>query len=220
MSSSARERIFAKVRNAVAQGDFNIPDLPPLTWPEMDKDEKLASFKEKMEAMRTEVHVTTAADWPETLKAALKERNLSRMLYAPETPVGKALQSAWGGEGLPELVTYEGTVEDYKETLFFNTDAVVTTAKAGIADTGVVVIWPDENEPRLNSLVPPVHIAVLDAKDIYGTFSEAIEAGKWSEGMPSNVLLISGPSKTADIELVLVFGVHGPSEVIVLVLDG
>lgn len=74
-------------------------------------------------------------------------------------------------------------------------------------------------EPRLLSLVPPVHIALVDAKNIYCNFADALTAGNWQAGMPTNALLISGPSKTADIELTLAFGVHGPREVIVLVLE-
>ena len=50
-------------------------------------------------------------------------------------------------------------------------------------------------------------------------FTEAMSSERWQEGMPTNVLLISGPSKTADIELVLTFGVHGPKELIVLIVD-
>ena len=61
-------------------------------------------------------------------------------------------------------------------------------------------------------------IAVLQAEKIYTTFSEAIEAEDWAQKMPTNVVLISGPSKTADIELTLAFGVHGPKELIVLIL--
>jgi L-lactate dehydrogenase complex protein LldG len=68
------------------------------------------------------------------------------------------------------------------------------------------------------SLVPPIHIAILEADKIYTTFSEAIEAEGWAQKMPTNVVLISGPSKTADIELTLAFGVHGPKELIVLIL--
>jgi L-lactate dehydrogenase complex protein LldG len=118
---------------------------------------------------------------------------------------------------MPKLMTYDGQIEDFKERLF-GIDAAVTSTVGGIAETGALILWPDEKEPRLMSLVPPIHIAVLEADKIYTTFSEAIEAGNWTRQMPTNVVLISGPSKTADIELTLAFGVHGPKELIVLIL--
>ena len=101
----------------------------------------------------------------------------------------------------------------------FKIDAGITSTLGAIAETGAIVVWPTEKEPRLMSLVPSIHIAVLDADSIFNTFCEAIQTQNWPEKMPTNVLLISGPSKTADIELVLAFGVHGPKEVVVLILD-
>jgi L-lactate dehydrogenase complex protein LldG len=89
--------------------------------------------------------------------------------------------------------------------------------RGGVADTGAIVLWPDEHEPRLMSLVPPVHVAVLDADTIAGSLSEMMQKENWADGMPTNALLISGPSKTADIEFTLVFGVHGPKELVVLI---
>jgi L-lactate dehydrogenase complex protein LldG len=172
-----------------------------------------------MEAVRTEVHVIEDQDWATHLKDLLKKRDLKKLLYAPGTPVGDRLQAAWEGasDELPELVTYEGQIEDFKEQLF-GIDAAVTSTVGGIADTGALILWPDQKEPRLMSLVPPVHIAVLEADKIYTTFSEAMQANDWAQKMPTNVVLISGPSKTADIELTLAFGVHGPKELIVLIL--
>jgi L-lactate dehydrogenase complex protein LldG len=64
-----------------------------------------------------------------------------------------------------------------------------------------------------------VHIAVLEADKIYNSFCEIIQADNWPDHMPTNALLISGPSKTADIEMTLAFGVHGPRELIVLIID-
>ena len=100
----------------------------------------------------------------------------------------------------------------------FELDASVTSTVGGIAESGSLILWPTPQEPRLMSLVPPVHIAILEANKIYHTFNEAMEQQHWADQMPTNALLISGPSKTADIELVLTFGVHGPKELIVLVL--
>ena len=66
------------------------------------------------------------------------------------------------------------------------------------------------------SLVPPVHVVVLDATKIHNTFFEAMTAEAWKDGLPTNALLISGPSKTADIQQTLAFGAHGPRELVLL----
>jgi len=65
--------------------------------------------------------------------------------------------------------------------------------------------------------VPSIHIAVLDSEAIDETFFDVIEAHGWARAMPTNALLVSGPSKTADIEQTLAYGVHGPKELVVIV---
>jgi L-lactate dehydrogenase complex protein LldG len=204
---------------AIGEHTQVIPEPAELPLQPLDRFQKIDKLKTLMEAVRTEVHVIEDQDWATHLKDLLKKRDLKKLLYAPGTPVGDRLQAAWEGasDELPELVTYEGQIEDFKEQLF-GIDAAVTSTVGGIADTGALILWPDQKEPRLMSLVPPVHIAVLEADKIYTTFSEAMQANDWAQKMPTNVVLISGPSKTADIELTLAFGVHGPKELIVLIL--
>ena len=80
-------------------------------------------------------------------------------------------------------------------------------------------MWPDAHAPRLMSLVPPVHIALLDAQSLHESFAAMIEDEHWAAGLPSNALLISGPSKTADIEQTLAYGIHGPRQLITLILN-
>ena len=89
----------------------------------------------------------------------------------------------------------------------------------GIAETGTLILWPDAGEPRLMSLVPPVHVALLDADRLYENLADVMRAEHWAAGMPTNALLISGPSKTADIEQTLAYGIHGPKQLITLILQ-
>ena len=122
----------------------------------------------------------------------------------------------WIVSARPRLVAYDRPVEQMKERLFNEMDAGFTTTRGGIAETGGLIVWPSPQEPRLMSLVPPVHLALLDTDAIYDTFWDALRSQGWAAGMPANALLISGPSKTADIEQTLAYGVHGPKRLVVV----
>ena len=71
---------------------------------------------------------------------------------------------------------------------------------------------------QIVSLVPHLHIAILRADRLYDTLRQAMIAQNWLDGMPTNALLISGPSKTSDIEQTLAYGVHGPRRLVVLIV--
>lgn len=220
MNDASRAQILKRLHAATEQHPVDAPEAADLPVELLTEPQKIATLKAHMEAVRTEVHVVATRDWTTPLKKILKKRNLKTLLYAPGTPVGSEVQKAWaqGSERLPQLVTYKDNIENFKEQLF-DIDAAVTSTVGGIAETGAVILWPDEKEPRLMSLVPPLHIAILQADKIYTTFSEAIQAEDWAQTLPTNVVLISGPSKTADIELTLAFGVHGPKELIVIIVN-
>ena len=96
----------------------------------------------------------------------------------------------------------------------------VTYATAGIAETGTVVQPTSPKCGRAISLLPLVHIAVVDAATIQPTMLEIMQAYEAEGGkLPSQVCFISGPSATADIELVRVEGVHGPMYVHYVVVE-
>lgn len=215
--NSHRERILGNLRNALRQ-PVPVPDVAPVVPPVLSREERRDRLQQLMTALHTEVHRVTAANWVEQLKNLLRQRQLNGLLYAPDTVLGTALEQGWESD-LPPLTPYRSEVEQCKEMLF-TIDASITSTRGGIAETGALILWPDDKEPRLMSLVPAIHIAVLDADRIYNHFGEVLAAESWQNGMPTNALLISGPSKTADIELVLTFGVHGPKELIVLLVDG
>ncbi|CAO3426527.1 LutC/YkgG family protein [Azospirillum doebereinerae] len=131
---------------------------------------------------------------------------------------GGPLPSPGAGEGV-QLIPYDRPIEAFKEQLFEGIDAGITSTLGAIAETGSLILWPSAAEPRLLSLVPHIHVALLRAGTLHDTFWQAMRDNRWAEGMPTNALLISGPSKTADIEQTLAYGVHGPKRLIVVVIS-
>ena len=99
----------------------------------------------------------------------------------------------------------------------FAYDVGVTGAQAGIAETGTLVLDSSVERNRLVSLVPPVHIAILNASQIYPTLGETLSALQSGEEVSPAITFITGPSRTADIEFTLAIGVHGPQELYVII---
>lgn len=179
--------------------------------------ERLARVKQMMEAVHTEFLDATEQDWPAVVQAFLADAGARTLLYAPTTEAGARL-AAERAAGGPELVPYDRSADDFKEEMFTAVDAGITTTLGAIADTGSLVLWPSADEPRLLSLVPHIHVALLRADRLYDTFWQVVTENRWADGMPTNALLISGPSKTADIEQTLAYGVHGPKRLVVVVI--
>lgn len=100
----------------------------------------------------------------------------------------------------------------------FACDAGLSAAQWGIAESGTLVLESAAERHRLVSLVPPVHVAVLLGSTILPGLGDALEALDGAAASRA-VTLITGPSRTADIELELVVGVHGPRALHVVVLE-
>ena len=90
----------------------------------------------------------------------------------------------------------------------------ITRASGAIAESGTLILDDVHTSRRLAALSPWVHVAVLDKAGIHRTIADALTA----MGDTPNIIWVTGPSKTADVEGILIEGVHGPGEQIVLVL--
>lgn len=100
----------------------------------------------------------------------------------------------------------------------YELDCGVTDVFCAVAETGSLVIRPDAGHGRAISLVPPLHVAIVEPSAVVGDLLDLFEK-LWREACGQNVLIITGPSKTADIEMNLVTGVHGPGAVRVFLLE-
>lgn len=220
---SAKANILAKLRNSLEGTQPLVDDFDEALVTEPWRyapEQRVPRLRQLMEAVHTETHLTTLADWPALLERLLTEKQLGSLLIAPSTPWGAQLAEHFAGRSdAPHLKAYDRPVEEWKAELFNDTPASLTGTLGAIAATGSLILWPTRAEPRLMSLVPPVHFAILKASEVYDNFYEVQQQQQWSGGMPTNALLVSGPSKTADIEQVLAYGAHGPKDLIVLILE-
>ncbi len=216
---SSRETILQRLRNRTG-GELTVPecDFSVLQRPDWSTAERVDRFERMIESVHGEVHRCTDDNWMNRLAEILATRGARNLLVAKTHEISQSLRNA-GRNDLPELLIYDEPIHSWQAHLFNEVDASITSTRGGIAETGSLILWPTVDEPRLMSLVPPVHIAILKASELYTTFHDAMKAQNWSAGMPTNALLISGPSKTADIEQTLAYGVHGPKELIVLVIE-
>jgi L-lactate dehydrogenase complex protein LldG len=219
-SSSAKARAGILARLTVAPPG-RVPAPPAVVPPPPMGDGPYQRFCELLTANRAEVVETTRADWPRAALDWLKAAGCRNALLGPQTPVGKELWAA-AYDSDPLIIPYDAAIETFKPALVRDIDAGVTGVRAAVAATGSLVLWPGPDEPRLMSLLPPVHLAVVFKSTLRTTLAEVIREQGWAEnGMPTNVVVVSGPSKTADIAQILAFGVHGPKRLAVLVVtDG
>jgi L-lactate dehydrogenase complex protein LldG len=100
----------------------------------------------------------------------------------------------------------------------FDLDCGITDAYAGVAETGSIVIRATPGHGRSLSLAPPVHVAILQPKDFVADLLDLM-ARLDRDGQTSGTIIISGPSRTADIEMTLITGMHGPAVVKVFLLQ-
>ena len=220
---NAKANILAKLRHSL-EGTTPIADnfdeaLVTEPWRYAAED-RIARLRTLMEAVHTEIHLCTEQTWPSRLAELVTERQLPSLLIAPTTPHGQRVREHWSQHPqLAPLKAYDRPIEEWKTELFDDTPASFTATRGAIAATGSLIVWPTREEPRLMSLVPPVHFALLNASEIHDNLYEAQQAQNWAAGMPTNALLISGPSKTADIEQVLAYGAHGPKDLVVLIVE-
>jgi L-lactate utilization protein LutC len=99
-----------------------------------------------------------------------------------------------------------------------SSDIGITSADYALADTGTLVMFSSHQEPRLVSLLPPLHLAIVPIDRLITGLDELLTLVPIPADRSSSMVLITGPSRTADIEQILVRGVHGPGEIHVVLV--
>lgn len=217
INSGARANILAKLKAQVAGADYDkLPIETPVQYPEFSAEQLRQQFVSQLTANHAQVISITHQQLISTIAEQLAVRDIKQLLYGQYSQYSADIESLAGSV---ELLRYQSTIDDNKTWLFEQVPASICGAKCAIASTGSIVLWPTIEEPRTLSLVPPVHFVIVDIKTLYRDFATLVAEQQWQDKLPTNVVLVSGPSKTADIQQTLAYGAHGPKELIVLLLE-
>jgi L-lactate dehydrogenase complex protein LldG len=222
---SGGAEIFARIRAGLNRGPLSpeiaarlearvaahAPNLIPARA-RVPQAEQLALFEQLAESVGTTfAHVTSYEDVPAALLAYLRAQALPlRLRMSPDPSLDRI---AWHTQ--PELEIARGRAEP--------DDLVgVTPCFAAVAETGTLVLVSSAERPATLNFMPDTHVVVLAASVIVGAYEEAFAnlraAHPGDAFMPRTVNFITGPSRTADIELTIVRGAHGPRRLHVIVV--
>lgn len=227
--STARQKFLDKIRN-------NLPKaLLPEARPEHPGSfqnyhgqaeaaaaQLVERFSQELRALSGHVHILDDIEEVVPKIAEIAQRHGARRLlaWAEDGPELSWLHGGLAEAGLA-VVNHQLPANDSARKTALNEieDILIglTGAQGGLADTGSLALVSGSGRGRLASLLPPVHIAILAQNKIYPTLPAFLAANPRVTEEGSNLVFISGPSRTGDIEMTLSMGVHGPGEVHVIV---
>ena len=209
----SREHVLHKVRTALGRSARQLVEAPPpvrLSVPQVDIDARISSFCARIEALAGKTHRATS---DEDARAYVAGVVAGRGAVASNAT---ALREC-GITALPGVANGI-TDPDELRVLCATVTCGITGADYALADTGTLVLLSSRQEARLISLLPPVYIAIVQRERLLTGLDELLIVLPRPAEQTSSMVLITGPSRTADIEQILVRGVHGPGEIHVVVV--
>lgn len=210
---SARDTVLKNIRTALGRTEGQKPTTVPeplLRVRNWSIEEKLALFRGALEKLAGRVFVANSQAEARDYVAAVIE--------------GKTAIASGGALleecGILELPGVQRMPEDTQElrNACATCDVGITSAWCLLAETGTVVMRTTTEEPRMISLLPPVHVAVVSRSKMLANLDELLGLLPRPVEDMSSLVLITGPSRTGDIEQFLVRGVHGPGVIHVVLI--
>jgi L-lactate dehydrogenase complex protein LldG len=199
------------------------PGAPPPLARATDREGMIASFTRELEKLMGTVHRVADDGQAQARVFDLLEARGVRRVLAWDDPwlcpaslgaalraAGVVIESCWLPADGPERTARLKALDDVV--------VGITGAHGALADTGSIVAVSGPGRGRIASLLPPTHIAVIGAEQLSPTLAAFLAANPAVADVGSNVVAITGPSRTGDIEGTLVLGVHGPGDLHVIVI--
>jgi len=224
--NSTREDFLTRVRQAVNAG--NSPGLAGSTEPRGSTGyqgggtDPVGHFGEQFTAVGGVFHlVRNAETGVHIILNLLSDKSARRVLLGGGELLDQLNLACRLKDSGIEVLSVDSLTQVSCQEPFFAADIGISGVDYLIAETGSVVLHSGTHQPRSLSLLPPVYIAVAErrqlAADLFDLFDPS--DSKSLQRLPSCTSIVTGPSKTGDIELKLVTGVHGPGKIHVILID-
>jgi L-lactate dehydrogenase complex protein LldG len=225
MADSARDAMFGRIRRALGvSGDeadrrqavamrlgAHARNLVP-SRADIDADARVALFRAEAEAVQTTVdEAGSLAEIPEIVADYLRRHNLPQRLRHGEDATLTGLP--W--ERTPSLEVDRGPAQPADEVS-------LSCAFAGVAETGTLILISGPDNPTTLNFLPETHIVVLPKRAVTGSYEDVWDSlrARFGEAeMPRTVNMITGPSRTGDIEQRIELGAHGPRRLHIILVD-
>lgn len=217
----ARHQVMERMRKALDRGSdtaareavrsrlaSSAPTLLPARA-DLDPRGRVAFFIDQAKAVQADVErIDAYADLPNVIAAYLRHHNLPMRLVKAED--ARLDQEDWQAS-LFEVRDGRPTAED---------PIGLTTAFAGIAETGTLMLTSDEAHPTTLAFLPETAIVVVAADRITRAYEDALRAFRQTTtALPRSINLVTGPSRSGDIEQTLQLGAHGPKRLLIVLVD-
>lgn len=220
---TARDRLFANLGRALATApgrvspaeaaarlDRRMPNLIPDRAQGSGEEliERFVQWAERVQA--TTARVATLAEVPAAVAEFLNRHNLPQRLRLAPHPLIDGLD--WSSRPLIEVASGRAEAHDLSS---------LALAFAGIAETGTLMLHSGPQTPTTLNFLPDNHIVLLPARAIAGSYETAWARLReaFGDDWPRTVNLVTGPSRTADIEQELILGAHGPRRLHIIIVD-
>ena len=221
-----RDAFLSRVRAASIAVDADLAlayEPGPLT-PDLAHDDAAAAFTRNLQAVDGVVHhAAQRGDVPGIVGKIIAGYDAANYVAWDELPVPGVLEhvAAMDLARLPTELPADPTERRRLQLDYMDLTIGITGASAGMAESGSIVLATGPGRPRMASLIPLVHIALLSRERIYPSLSHYAAAHPVAAMSTANLVFITGPSRTGDIEMQLNLGVHGPRSIhVVLVPEG
>lgn len=178
--------------------------------------DRIDSFKRYSDKLKTRFEVVTDIPAAVSLVHGIAREENWRRVGAHHAPI---VERCVDGIGVPACWTDEE--KDFDAEELEGCDAGITTCEALIAQTGSVLVTCSGNGGRALSVLPPHHIVIATADQLAFNLADGYQVlrDRYGDSLPSQITFITGPSRTGDIERILVLGAHGPRELTVILID-